>query len=110
MAPAAKKPRIDDKEKEQNGKEQNGKEHDGKEEEEEHSAVTLFREYLRIKSVHPEPDYDGCLVFLRKQADRLGLPHKTTEMVCNYSMCTSSQPQPLGRGRSQVDITCLYLS
>ena len=44
-------------------------------------AVTLFRDYLRIKSVHPDPDYDSCLVFLRKQAERLKLKHHTTEMV-----------------------------
>jgi acetylornithine deacetylase/succinyl-diaminopimelate desuccinylase-like protein len=44
-------------------------------------AVTLFRDYLRIKSVQPDPDYDSCLVFLRNQADRLGLKHHTTEMV-----------------------------
>ena len=48
---------------------------------EEAPEVTLFREYLRIKSVQPDPDYDSCLVFLRKQADRLGLEHHTTEMV-----------------------------
>ena len=44
-------------------------------------AVTLFRDYLRIKSVQPDPDYDSCLVFLRKQADRLEQKHHTTEMV-----------------------------
>ena len=44
-------------------------------------AVTLFRDYLRIKSVQPDPDYDSCLDFLKKQADRLGLEHHTTEMV-----------------------------
>ena len=49
--------------------------------EEEAPEVTLFREYLRIKSVQPDPDYDSCLVFLRKQAERLGLEHHTTEMV-----------------------------
>lgn len=48
---------------------------------EEDPAVTLFREYLRIKSVQPDPDYDSCLVFLRNQAQRLGLEHHTTEMV-----------------------------
>ena len=48
---------------------------------EEAPEVTLFREYLRIKSVQPDPDYDSCLVFLRKQAERLGLEHHTTEMV-----------------------------
>ena len=50
-------------------------------EEVEAPEVTLFREYLRIKSVQPDPDYDSCLVFLRKQAERLGLEHHTTELV-----------------------------
>ena len=44
-------------------------------------AVTLFRDYLRIKSVQPDPDYDSCMTFLKKQADRLGLDHHITEMV-----------------------------
>ena len=48
---------------------------------EEDPAVTLFRQYLRIKSVQPDPDYESCLVFLRNQAERLGLEHHTTEMV-----------------------------
>lgn len=56
-------------------------------------AVENFREYLRIRSVHPNPDYgkpklyhslsfsiyvknflDGCVTFLEKQAESLGLP------------------------------------
>ena len=44
-------------------------------------AVTLFRDYLRIKSVQPDPDYDSCMAFLKKQANRLGLDHHITEMV-----------------------------
>lgn len=48
---------------------------------EEDPAVTLFRDYLRIKSVQPDPDYDSCLVFLKKQAERLELKYHITEMV-----------------------------
>ena len=44
-------------------------------------AVTRFREYLRIKSVQPNPDYDSCVAFLRKEAERLGLEHHVLEMV-----------------------------
>jgi hypothetical protein len=40
---------------------------------EEHQAVSLFRDYLRIKSVQPHPDYDSCIKFLIVQANRLGL-------------------------------------
>ena len=48
---------------------------------EEDPAVTLFRDYLRIKTVHPDPDYENCMIFLKKQADRLGLKHHITEIV-----------------------------
>lgn len=44
-------------------------------------AVTLFRDYLRIKSVQPDPDYDSCLDFLKVQAQRLDLKYHITEMV-----------------------------
>ena len=60
MAPSAKKSRPD---------------------EDEAREVTLFREYLRIKSVHPEPDYPACNRFLERLADELGLPYYVKEMV-----------------------------
>ncbi|XP_058844333.1 aminoacylase-1A-like isoform X1 [Acipenser ruthenus] len=44
-------------------------------------SVSLFREYLRIKTVHPEPDYEGALKFLDRIAAELGLPFKKVE-VC----------------------------
>ena len=47
----------------------------------EHPAVTLFRDYIRIKSVQPDPDYVGCVEFLKVQANRLGLDYHVTEMV-----------------------------
>ncbi len=49
--------------------------------EEEHPAVSLFREYLRIRTVQPDPDYAASNAFLERQAARLGLPHKVVEMV-----------------------------
>ena len=49
--------------------------------EEEHPAVTLFREYLRIKSVQPDPDYDSCVSFLTRMANELELPYRVVEMV-----------------------------
>ena len=48
---------------------------------EEHPAVTLFREYLRIKSVHPDPVCDSCVTFLTRMADELELPYRVVEMV-----------------------------
>ncbi|KAK3103076.1 hypothetical protein FSP39_016275 [Pinctada imbricata] len=46
----------------------------------EDQAVTNFREYLRIKTVHPEPDYDGAIVFLQRMAAEIGLPCKAVEV------------------------------
>ncbi|XP_069500110.1 aminoacylase-1 [Ambystoma mexicanum] len=40
---------------------------------EEHPSTALFREYLRIRSMHPEPDYDGIVNFLEKVASELDL-------------------------------------
>ena len=42
-------------------------------------AVTLFREYVRIETVQPRPDYDGAIKFLIRYAEELGLPHTTHE-------------------------------
>uniref|UniRef100_A0A8C1KKJ7 N-acyl-aliphatic-L-amino acid amidohydrolase n=1 Tax=Cyprinus carpio TaxID=7962 RepID=A0A8C1KKJ7_CYPCA len=44
-------------------------------------SVTLFREYLRLKTVHPEPDYDAAIRFLERIAEELALPLKKVE-VC----------------------------
>lgn len=36
-------------------------------------SVTRFREYLRIETVQPEPDYKGAKNFLEKYAEEIGL-------------------------------------
>lgn len=46
-----------------------------------HQAVEHFREYLRIKTVQPSPDYDGAVVFLKKMANELQLPYEVIECV-----------------------------
>ncbi|XP_017144301.2 aminoacylase-1 [Drosophila miranda] len=38
--------------------------------------IQFFREYLRIPSVHPNPNYEPCLEFLDRQAKQLELPMK----------------------------------
>ncbi|EDW42720.1 aminoacylase-1 [Drosophila sechellia] len=38
--------------------------------------IQYFREYLRIPSVHPDPDYAPCVEFLRRQANLMDLPMK----------------------------------
>ncbi|XP_017057636.1 aminoacylase-1 [Drosophila ficusphila] len=35
--------------------------------------IQYFREYLRIPSVHPNPDYVPCVEFLKRQAEQIGL-------------------------------------
>ncbi|XP_041458481.1 aminoacylase-1-like isoform X2 [Lytechinus variegatus] len=43
-------------------------------------AVTNFRRYLRIKTVEPEPDYDGAIIFLKEMAGEMGLPVQCVEV------------------------------
>lgn len=33
-------------------------------------AVDSFKEYLRVKSVQPKPDYEGCVQFLKRVPER----------------------------------------
>ncbi|KAL7750149.1 adenylate cyclase [Sorochytrium milnesiophthora] len=47
----------------------------------EHQAVTTFRDYLRVKTVHPNPDYLSVSVFLRKLAADVGLEYAEYEYV-----------------------------
>ncbi|XP_060691770.1 aminoacylase-1-like [Hemiscyllium ocellatum] len=47
---------------------------------EEEPSVRLFREYLRIRTVHPQPDYDGAIKFLERMSVELDLPLKKVEV------------------------------
>ncbi|KAF8923032.1 adenylate cyclase, partial [Dissophora ornata] len=44
---------------------------------------TRFREYLRIKTVQPKPDYAGSTAFLIRQAEEIGMPYKIVECVAD---------------------------
>ncbi|XP_071960681.1 aminoacylase-1-like [Antedon mediterranea] len=46
----------------------------------EEASVTNFREVLRLKTVQPEPDYDGAVKFLQRMAGELQLPCKVIEV------------------------------
>jgi len=46
---------------------------------EENPATKVFRDYIRIPSVQPDPDYYQAVEFLVDQAKSLGLPYKTHE-------------------------------
>ncbi|CAH1395708.1 unnamed protein product [Nezara viridula] len=35
-------------------------------------VINIFREYLKIRSVHPDPDYDACVDFVKNKADEYG--------------------------------------
>ncbi|GMS85983.1 hypothetical protein PENTCL1PPCAC_8158, partial [Pristionchus entomophagus] len=48
---------------------------------EEDIAVRKFREYLRINTEQPIPDYYGCQAFLYTLADELGIARTSHEMV-----------------------------
>ncbi|KAG1359005.1 aminoacylase-1 [Cocos nucifera] len=45
------------------------------------SAISRFREYLRINTSHPEPDYAAAVLFLRAQVDDLGLESDVLEFA-----------------------------
>uniref|UniRef100_A0A667G7F7 N-acyl-aliphatic-L-amino acid amidohydrolase n=1 Tax=Lynx canadensis TaxID=61383 RepID=A0A667G7F7_LYNCA len=47
----------------------------------EHPSVTLFRQYLRIRTVQPEPDYEAAVAFLEKRAHQLGLSCQKVEVA-----------------------------
>ncbi|KAH7042924.1 hypothetical protein BKA57DRAFT_483035 [Linnemannia elongata] len=47
----------------------------------EHPAVTRFREYLRIDTRQPTPDYAGSTAFLIRQAQEIGMPYRVVECV-----------------------------
>ncbi|XP_030378039.1 aminoacylase-1-like [Scaptodrosophila lebanonensis] len=46
---------------------------------ENNEEIKIFREYLRIPTVHPNVDYTGCVEFLKRQAASLELP---VEVIC----------------------------
>jgi len=39
-------------------------------------AIQRFTEYIQIKTVQPEPDYDGAMKFLKSYAQELGLEYR----------------------------------
>ncbi|CAG8593399.1 4524_t:CDS:2 [Ambispora leptoticha] len=47
----------------------------------EHPAVSRFREYLRIKTVQPNPDYDSSTTFLLREAKEIGVSSRILTYV-----------------------------
>jgi aminoacylase len=48
-------------------------------------AVANYREYLKIKTVHPKPDYETAAVWLKKQAEEIGLEVSEKEVISDIS-------------------------
>eukprot|EP00834_Sanchytrium_tribonematis_P006580 NODE_498_length_6794_cov_0.318250.p1 type:complete len:396 gc:universal NODE_498_length_6794_cov_0.318250:107-1294(+) len=45
--------------------------------------ILRFQQYLQIKTVQPNPDYQKCASFLKQQASDIGLDYKVMELVKN---------------------------
>ncbi|KAJ3274856.1 adenylate cyclase, partial [Borealophlyctis nickersoniae] len=80
----------------------------------EHIAVTTFRDYLRIKTVQPNPDYAGCKAFLQRLAEELGLKFSAVEAAkgkCPHVWCTLHVAHPyLDLGGEQPVLPTLILN
>uniref|UniRef100_A0A5F9CQ79 N-acyl-aliphatic-L-amino acid amidohydrolase n=1 Tax=Oryctolagus cuniculus TaxID=9986 RepID=A0A5F9CQ79_RABIT len=63
-----------------------------KEPEGEHPSVTLFRQYLRIRTVQPEPDYGAAVPFLEDQAHQLALSCQKVEVAPGYVVTVLTWP------------------
>ncbi|KAJ1349748.1 hypothetical protein KIN20_005391 [Parelaphostrongylus tenuis] len=70
---------------------------------EEDIAVTKFREYLRINTEHPSPDYNRCTKFLVDLANELGIQSKIVEPVRGKPFVIMTIPG------SQRDLTSIVL-
>jgi hypothetical protein len=44
-------------------------------------AVENFQKYLRIRTLQPTPDYEGCAAFLKEIAEDVGFQYRRVE-VC----------------------------
>uniref|UniRef100_A0A8D0QVY9 N-acyl-aliphatic-L-amino acid amidohydrolase n=1 Tax=Sus scrofa TaxID=9823 RepID=A0A8D0QVY9_PIG len=58
----------------------------------EHPSVTLFRQYLRIRTVQPEPDYGAAVAFLEERARQLGLGCQKVEVVPGHVVTVLTWP------------------
>ncbi|XP_006169396.1 aminoacylase-1A [Tupaia chinensis] len=58
----------------------------------EHPSVTLFRQYLRIRTVQPQPDYGAAVAFLEERARQLGLSCQKVEVAPGYVVTVLTWP------------------
>ncbi|KAK6049346.1 hypothetical protein COOONC_13150 [Cooperia oncophora] len=57
-------------------------------------AVTKFREYLRVNTEQPNPDYAACQNFLFNLADELGIERRATVPGKPFIIMTIPGTQP----------------
>jgi aminoacylase len=55
-------------------------------------AVQNFQEYLRIKTVYPNPDYESCNAFLERLAKDVGLDFQSIECVKGKPIAIMTMP------------------
>uniref|UniRef100_A0A673T9R0 N-acyl-aliphatic-L-amino acid amidohydrolase n=1 Tax=Suricata suricatta TaxID=37032 RepID=A0A673T9R0_SURSU len=58
----------------------------------EHPSVTLFRQYLRIRTIQPNPDYGAAVAFLEERARQLGLSCQKVEVAPGYVVSVLTWP------------------
>ncbi|KAM4821684.1 aminoacylase-1 [Thomomys bottae] len=58
----------------------------------EHPSVTLFRQYLRICTVQPKPDYGAAVAFFEDRARQLGLSCQKVEVAPGYVVTVLTWP------------------
>jgi len=58
----------------------------------EHPSVTLFRQYLRIRTVQPKPDYGAAVAFLEERARQLGLGCQKVEVAPGHVVTILTWP------------------
>uniref|UniRef100_A0A8D2CQ40 N-acyl-aliphatic-L-amino acid amidohydrolase n=1 Tax=Sciurus vulgaris TaxID=55149 RepID=A0A8D2CQ40_SCIVU len=63
-----------------------------KDPESEHPSVTLFRQYLRILTVHPNPDYGPAVAFFEERAHQMGLSCQKVEVTPGYVVTVLTWP------------------
>ncbi|XP_038626560.1 aminoacylase-1 [Tachyglossus aculeatus] len=68
----------------------------------EHPSVTLFRQYLRIRTVQPDPDYDAAIQFLEKMAGELELEFQKVEVAPGHVVTILTWPGTNPKLRSIV--------
>ena len=69
----------------------------------EHRSTKLFREYIQIPTVQPEPDYQPAVELLIREAESLGLATFTHECVPGKPVLIITW-EGMDRNRKQIDI------